>query len=77
MAGETIIDFSLAPEADADDSSQETIEVLAEERCFRECKMNLTNPARTDPTIATYSNQLVGLSLWAISNQKLIPNMMP
>jgi hypothetical protein len=47
------------------------------ECCFRECKMNLTNPARTDPIIATYSSQFVGLSLWAINNHKLIPNMRP
>ena len=47
------------------------------ECCFRKWKMNLTNPARTDPIMATYSNQLVGLSLPAISNQKLIPNMIP
>lgn len=46
------------------------------ECCFRECTMNLTNPAKTDPIIATYRNQLVGLSLWAINNQILIPNIM-
>ena len=44
--------------------------------CFRECTMNLTNPAKMDTIMATYSNQLVGLSLWAINNQILIPNMM-
>jgi hypothetical protein len=44
--------------------------------CFRECTMNLTNPAKTDAIMPTYSNQLVGLSLWAINNQILIPNMM-
>ena len=33
------------------------------ECCFRECTMNFTNPARIDPTIETYSSQLVGLSL--------------
>lgn len=43
---------------------------------FRECTMNLINPATTDPIIATYSNQLVGLSLSVINNQILIPNMM-
>jgi hypothetical protein len=37
--------------------------------------MNLTNPASTDTTMATYSNQSLGLSLWAINNQKLVPNM--
>jgi len=44
--------------------------------CFRECTMNLTNPAKTDQIMPTYSNQLVGLSLWAINNQILIPNTM-
>ena len=42
---------------------------------LRECKANLTKPAKTDPIIIIYRTQLVGLWGWKTNNQMLIPNM--